>query len=471
MPDLVFSEMKFLQRDKDEPEAGSQLESLSRKRKKTQAHAKEEEISTYFTSVRPALTERNPNFQGKEKSRCLEQEPTNDPIRDRASEIGKVIHTTEVTEKVPYLGFGGRGASHESAGYVSWSESNRAPSAIAAHHPRRASHCNDQHRAGGDDQGPRQVDVVGEFQSRPTPPRVTRGFISSSAERFQTSSPQSTNKCFSRSQTFPHSKSSLRHITLIDPESRTSHRPTKNTALPSSKAHSVSRRYDHLPSARQNGHVVSVDGREVETPSVQHIGPAETRDTASHHRRERTEVEDIEEQTSSSIGQILRQCNTTFNNRHMLKEPSPYQVRDTYDIPVHGDSQFEAHRGHQASRVKFADIETPRHSRLPVPSGPSIYEQQQRRDEAVLYNDCEQYDTLLMPFAAEYEDIEEGINAVEEEWGVDVEDLDVQEHSAVPVTIEEGPCGRVPFDVGGNRVQCRRDTVAKPGFWRPNKLY
>lgn len=58
VPDLVFSEMKFLQKEKDQPESALPQSVPKKKRKKDHVNTKEDEISAFFTAVRPALAER-----------------------------------------------------------------------------------------------------------------------------------------------------------------------------------------------------------------------------------------------------------------------------------------------------------------------------------------------------------------------------------------------------------------------------
>ncbi|KAI4673273.1 uncharacterized protein J4E88_008885 [Alternaria novae-zelandiae] len=62
LPDLVFSEMKFLQQHKDEPEPVPRSDASKKKRKKDNEQMKEGEISAFFTSARPALVDKDTNI-------------------------------------------------------------------------------------------------------------------------------------------------------------------------------------------------------------------------------------------------------------------------------------------------------------------------------------------------------------------------------------------------------------------------
>ncbi|KAF2806073.1 uncharacterized protein BDZ99DRAFT_103572 [Mytilinidion resinicola] len=124
LPDLVFSEMKFLQKRKDAPEETHKEEEIRKRRKKDHAQANEHEMSAYFTSLRPPLAERDTNIQSHQHlSDHRTIVPANEHKKIRSASIETPIPTVELPEK-PYLGFGGRGARHESS-YLSWSETDR----------------------------------------------------------------------------------------------------------------------------------------------------------------------------------------------------------------------------------------------------------------------------------------------------------------------------------------------------------
>ncbi|KAI4648829.1 uncharacterized protein J4E79_009901 [Alternaria viburni] len=113
LPDLVFSEMKFLQQHKDEPEPVPRTDASKKKRKKDNEQMKEGEISAFFTSARPALVDKDTNT------------PPQHPVpkakrrrRDQSSVDDTAIPTVEATGQASYLGFGSRGPRHESNSYL-----------------------------------------------------------------------------------------------------------------------------------------------------------------------------------------------------------------------------------------------------------------------------------------------------------------------------------------------------------------
>ncbi|KAI4948730.1 hypothetical protein J4E86_008079 [Alternaria arbusti] len=92
LPDLVFSEMKFLQQHKDEPEPVPRTEASKKKRKKDNEQMKEGEISAFFTSARPALVDKDTN--------TLPQHPVPKAKRrrrDQSSADDTAIPTVEAT--------------------------------------------------------------------------------------------------------------------------------------------------------------------------------------------------------------------------------------------------------------------------------------------------------------------------------------------------------------------------------------
>lgn len=129
VPDLVFSEMQFLQKRKDAPKAQSGVDPPRKSRKQDRARANEEEISAYFKSTRPALAEVDGNVSAKvNPSHCQGSVvPNLNHEGQRPTTDGSAKPTMELPTK-PYLGFGGRGIEAPSTSYFGWSSSVRQPS-------------------------------------------------------------------------------------------------------------------------------------------------------------------------------------------------------------------------------------------------------------------------------------------------------------------------------------------------------
>lgn len=124
VPDLVFSEMRFLQK----PESSTKEEPNTKPKKKSQKkkhrQSSEKEISRYFDAgaMRP----------GDDDTAQRRQTPPLDTPR-----VARSVQTTspvvpDLLDK-PFLGFGSRGSHPPTTSYFSWSESGKGSSARMAH--------------------------------------------------------------------------------------------------------------------------------------------------------------------------------------------------------------------------------------------------------------------------------------------------------------------------------------------------
>lgn len=152
MPDLVFSEMRFLQKQ-SEPVGSRPANETSSKRKKTDISVgQEDEISTYFAAQRPAFAENNVNLLTLERPERLPENGRHNP-HDITSSSLESTSAEDLADlpKRPYLGFGtrrvGSTASSETT-YIPWSNSGRHKSAAA---PQRSSGRSPQLQVGAEE--------------------------------------------------------------------------------------------------------------------------------------------------------------------------------------------------------------------------------------------------------------------------------------------------------------------------------
>ncbi|KAJ4382869.1 hypothetical protein N0V86_002094 [Didymella sp. IMI 355093] len=132
LPDLVFSEMKFLRNNHGGNNHTTQAPDAKKKRKKDHARTREEDISAFFTTARPVLEDTDGDIQANGRrppgasagTKADGPRPTR--YLSKASETACPIVESE--GKASYLGFGSRGPQHDSTSYFSWSESIHAPS-------------------------------------------------------------------------------------------------------------------------------------------------------------------------------------------------------------------------------------------------------------------------------------------------------------------------------------------------------
>lgn len=124
VPDLVFSEMRFLQKPESasKDESDPKLKEKSRKKKPRQASDKE--ISRYFDAGGS-----RPYNDGEDQKRHMPPHETAVAKKNLES-VSPVV--SDLLEK-PFLGFGSRGTHPPTTSYYSWSESGREDSARAKH--------------------------------------------------------------------------------------------------------------------------------------------------------------------------------------------------------------------------------------------------------------------------------------------------------------------------------------------------
>ncbi|KAF1975864.1 hypothetical protein BU23DRAFT_529815 [Bimuria novae-zelandiae CBS 107.79] len=473
LPDLVFQEMKFLQKDKNQPEAGPLPGSPRKQRKKNQAHAKEDEISAYFTSVRPALAEQDSNSQAKEGSRQKLRSKERSE-RERFSIVDKVFSTIESVDKSSQLGFGGKGPRHESGGYISWSESVRTPSAATARLRTEAVRNTGQldPTPGGQEAG--CTDGGGLLHSRPAPPTVTKHPDDGSGGRFQVSSVPPTNERLSRSHSLPQHTSSPRRINLVD---RAARRRTLDTVVsPSSMPPFVSTHGDHR---RGQAHIPTIPKVNDRSLHVQLSEPTGHRDHNPERETEQRAQEEGDQQTSSSLGRILEDCNTAFHERRKAAALH-YSIRESsLDVHIPHVTTSNA-KVYPAVRripiVQLAGVEEVYHPRAPTVYGPSIYEQQEQHQYE--FADLTLDPEVTLPVArypkGEFCDQEE-LDDGEQEWD---EEAEMATNGLCPF-LSDGT-GAQQFNDNDDddddddfvdRMGRRSNDVVKPGFWRPHKLY
>ncbi|KAI9720038.1 MAG: hypothetical protein M1812_003165 [Candelaria pacifica] len=130
LPDLTFSEMRFLEKRKDIPEDEKPSKRTGGKRERVPAG--QEEISSYFTSAHKVLTERNPNVSKSPARRTSTAKEISHTIHGRDNLEPLSNYTTASSNKqsriIPldgFLGGGTRGARYDAP-----LEKPQTPSAI-----------------------------------------------------------------------------------------------------------------------------------------------------------------------------------------------------------------------------------------------------------------------------------------------------------------------------------------------------
>ncbi|KAF1836664.1 hypothetical protein BDW02DRAFT_211592 [Decorospora gaudefroyi] len=469
LPDLVFSEMKFLQKHEDQRELIAQSVP-KKKRRNNNTQIKEGEISTFFTSKGPALAEKHAKHivdmrPGHNILDSQRRDPAHSP-RDVAA-----VDTIETANNAPYLGFGGRGPRHDSTSYVSWSESIRGPSTTPAR-PRVEAAPHTEQRDSRH-QGGKGARCDGEESSfkQPAPPSVTKQRMNDTAERFLVSSVAPTHNRVSRSQSYPQHTSSPRRPNLVDRSAK--FHSTGTACSPSS-----------MPPFAPAGPIR--DSKQTQATSStrdERCGTSPISGATALPNRPRHEPNSLHNEvdddlpTSSDLGSVLRQCNDTFTGRrrggtlrptHSEQKDTPYS---TYLVrrQSNTDSYPTIRR---MSTVRFAEPQY-YESVLPNFAGPSIYEQQAQRQQLPLQAVFEG-DTYRESYPMEQEYLDEN-----DEMPYDAQGLETLSEPEQPISYGlEGDFGM--YDAGGDVTAMvqgvgqnlkSENNVVAPGFWRPNKLY
>ncbi|CAE7202508.1 hypothetical protein PTTW11_09044 [Pyrenophora teres f. teres] len=462
LPDLVFSEMKFLQKEKVQPEANREPEVAKKKRKKDHAQTKEGEISAFFNATRPELTESDENTRPEhaaildDKRRAYNQHPP----------INTTIPTVELTDKASYLGFESRRPRHGSTSYVSWSESIHAPSTTPARLPIEADTIHGQRDSDLRGRYKRKTDREKDQSKRPAPPTARKQADDHIAERFRVPSLVPSHNRTSRSHSYPQHSSSPRRMNLVDRSARFESTDTACSPLsmPPSMPHASMDVRPTRPGRSPR------DARQGVAANTDAYSPAESQNRSYSDYGN----DDGELQTSSDLERVLQQCNEIFHERRQAATP---RRRHTEQIePSHSrhstrrqnmrDSHAPNRRVHT---VRFAD--PPYQERtLPNSTGPSIYEQQTQYRQSPPHSYMEE-DMYQSSYPMEHGYPDNNERTCEPNW----EGLSEE---AISYGLEESfeiLDGEEEFTASIGRghpsdLRAENDVVA-PGFWRPNKLY
>lgn len=482
MPDLVFSEMKFLQKHKDQPEAVHPSGRPKKKRKKNHTQSKEEEISAYFTSVRPALAEKDVEKQASESPTKPSLPRDNGRGRQTSSLADHAIPTIVVSDKGPsHLGFGGRGPRHGTGSYISWSESVRAPSATSRHGHASSGAIADHSEAAYAAKVRVNIGAESALHS-PTPPSIQRRLTNGSGDRLFVSSSTPANQRTSRARSYSQRTCSMDPSGFKQQSGR--RHTTDIAASPLSMPAAIPVQPEAVGEPREPGFGLDrAAGDSTRRPSYP-LGTHRSSVLDDEHPNTGV-VESSDPHTSSTLDRLLQQCNRAFDQyrRQVTIEASQERLdqADTESISVSRDGRTMAENASFAQirslpTVRFAGIEA-HYPPVPFYDGPNIYEEQERwlerqrssvmtgrsehlghyfmdTGEEVFYGD-EEFEYLRDHGRSDWEDMRSS-----GEFGAGSRGYYQLEGSVQPLVAHETAAGGVED----------REVVAR-GFWRPNKLY
>lgn len=367
--------MKFLQKHRDQSDV-SQLPRLQRKKRKVdKAHAREEEISAYFSSVRPALAEQKSNTQAKDGShQKLRGHDRSE--RSRSDTVHRVVPTVEPVDKPSYPGYGGRGPHHDNGSYISWSETVRLPSTTPGR--LRIEPAVDTGQldpvSGGREAG--NTYGGGLLHSPPAPPTVTNHLPDGSGQRIQVPS-LPTNGHPSQSHPLPKYTSSPR-LAEAGMKRETRETVTSRLSIPPFvfTPSDYGCRQTHIP------HIPAITEAGVRSHAVQVADPTRRRFDRIGNETEQYTPGEGDHETSLGRRQIIQDCNREFTEWRRTEAQSRTQ-RSSLRAPVES-----ARRSTFTSCPTFRNVLPVRGSvcvkqdydpDLSTVSGLGIYEQQEHR--------------------------------------------------------------------------------------------
>lgn len=470
VPDLVFTEMKFLQKHEDQPEIPVG-HVAKKKRKQSHVHSKEGEISAYFAAVRPVLAEKDKN-SSVEDGQCVQNTmpSTTRRKREQISAVKSAIPTIEMPDQATYLGFGSRGPCHGSTSYVTWSDSNRAVSATPACSQRKPTTHNEQiEPADLDGAGPK-ADVAESVFIRPAAPAWHRQTTEGTTENFNVSSMDATHHRMSRSHSCPQHTSSPKRPNLVDRAAKlsaTTVNASTSSMPPIMPVHAVSRgqRVASLESPKDLKFEATRPSSTKSFSFSFHGQPVAGRESV----KTRSDV-----RSSSDFEQVLQHCNDTLHAQR--REATPRRDRAMRVQSNHSMDSTERHADnhsypaiHRIPTVRFLEVDSRAPTRASF-AGPSIYEaqaQRQQRPMRTTYTDSNS--PHLHDFDQDHLTDVRTVSHHDYDWEDPLEEalsLDFEVGQSETYDMENAHIE----DTGGQQG-VRENGVVAPGFWRPNRLY
>lgn len=457
VPDLVFSEMKFLRKKHGGNDHSTQAPDAKKKRKRDSGQTRDEDISSFFTTVRPVLADINGKIHAKSgrSTDVFAGAEADHPRRMKGvlRAADTTIPTADSEDKAPFLGVGSRGPRHESTSCFSWSESIRAPS-FTPGRPEITSTDHDKRI----DALTRDTDTnsygKGMADQQEVSSSAIRDRVTATSNRVRMSSVAPTPSV--RSQSIPQPSSPPRWSDLVD---RAVKRYTNSgVASPSSKIPLLRERVHagHAETSMAEGLVGAsyVDGmqRPASTDIVgdhsSHNRPPELLEVGEtlHRYIECPEAEP--QQAPARIGRraeaqpSVRPPDTVRQSRHDLRCRT-------------ADARFAVPDAH--------------YPKLSIFSGPSLYVRQEQRQHLAEQLGPEGNGGYRFP--GDY-----GQGCMSGSEVLDKGDFDELSDIQVPYglmeDIDEDVEGSVDVTDDVEQVQEHEHmSVVTPGFWRPNRLY
>lgn len=473
VPDLVFSEMRFLHQDHGRNENDAQGPDAKIKRKKDHARTKEGDISAFFTSVRsvPPDTTGNKLTKGGRRTTDTLATTTSRNDRDRERQRSAVLDTTNSTVELgttaSHLDLGNRQARCGSISSISWSESLRAPTTPPGRRDLPPAVHGD--RLDPSNQEKEETQHVRHASAREHAQSMGCKLIGAVMDQSRLSSVAPMQLGLSKSQSSPQHPSS-------PPWRRSVDRAAKCLSVEGAASRS-----SMPPTLRAHGFVESqgfaLPGVPASVRSLVTLYTNESAVTADNRAREdsaRRLVPHRSSLASSGLSEVLRRCSHTSQAQRQRTAPGTDEDAEMrYASGLHEITQ-QSRRGSYEGTAKIPTV------RFPVPdtsllqrpnfSGPSFYAQQRQRQHCPADFDIEGEHELQCPdILGQNSSGKSGLSNQEHFEGLSEEPVLWGRMEGFD---DDDVAGLVSGVDGFDHVRgAGHVNVAPSGFWRPNKLY
>jgi hypothetical protein len=447
VPDLVFSEMKFLRNDGGKNKSSKDVLDVQRRRKKDNPRTKEEDISAFFTSARSVLADKDRDV--KPRSECAATK-TQRSERRRAPSIQPeaIVLTTESGKRQSQLDSNASHPRQKSTSYISLSESVRASGS-----ERQTGRKTEQVRR-SDTPSQTKPDVRfkrhAALRQQHVPSSLVYELSIDNADLARAPPIVPVPTDLSDSQSLPGRSFSHRRMHFVD---RAAGGDQVEEVVPLSSTSPVL------------GAVVGTEKFELPRTKRSNKRPYMGRSKSTQEQGSTGAVSRLvsheSPRRSTSLGEVLQQCN---NMESWEARPHTMNIqRFNTDDEARDSPRRSAAQGPRGQAIA-PDAHTWRWSNF---LGPSFYEQQERRQRLPVPSDF-QNDVQLMEFADDGYVFESDLLSQD----CDDEMWDKPVSCKMDVIGDEVGAG-LDYDAYGveDQMQTEHGELAGMGFWRPNKLY
>jgi hypothetical protein len=471
VPDLVFSEMAFLKKHRDHCEPVTHAAVSRKKQKRDHAQNKEEEISAFFTSVRPALADPSRKSQATahrlSSSNPMLHEVLNcKRMRERelddSSGVNVVVPPVEKQGRTIYMGSGNREPCHESASQISWSEShhtlNRMPENVLV-----------VPTVGGDQACSTISRGRADGERQQHPYSTTNGNRARGIEElFRVSSLHSMPDDLARLQSCPSPKTSPQRLNFGSEGGAC--RVVDGCVLSAEVSSDLPVRsfVDTQPSEIANASKTSTHRRQSMLDNQQQTLPADNQQTVAGE----IENDTANAQTSVDLVSVLQECVNAVREQYCADElPEKYTTRIVRFNAFH-EQEWQGDAGSNSIAQETPTMRLPETN---MPSlralnfaGPGIYELQAQQSR--IRNNADWDPSCL----------EQNYIVGDDEDGFHIEDWEgMPEEPVWYDAVDNAPPSRASKDGVNNGVAAQDveqlavldSTIGTSRFWRPNKLY